>query len=126
MGPPAAPLPAREIAVRGGGAALTRLQLIDMRMQDPAYLLSGQLERFRDLCNSARLWDDDSIMGALLSGARPLRPRRQALRHRPLLTVLVKILIAIGLATTELQASPTLELEAYSRSMVCEESGERW
>jgi len=46
------------------------LKLVDLRLKENDYPYKPHLERFRDICNEAELWDDSSVISTLLTGGR--------------------------------------------------------
>ena len=46
------------------------LRLADMRLADGAYELQPHLQRWRDTCEEAELWDDKTIISTVLRGGR--------------------------------------------------------
>ena len=45
-------------------------QLVDMRLADGDDPLQPQLQRWRDICEEAELWDDKTIISTVLRGGR--------------------------------------------------------
>ena len=46
------------------------LRLVDMRLTDGEYELQPYLQRWRDICEEAELWDDKTIISTVLRGSR--------------------------------------------------------
>ena len=46
------------------------MHLADMGLEDAEYEFQPQLARFCDICNDARLWDDNTLVPSVLSGGR--------------------------------------------------------
>lgn len=46
------------------------LRLVDMRLADGEYELQPHLQRWRDICEEAELWDDKTIISTVLRGGR--------------------------------------------------------
>lgn len=46
------------------------LRLVDMRLTDGEYELQPYLQRWRDICEEAELWDDKTIISTVLRGGR--------------------------------------------------------
>ena len=73
------------------------LRLVDMRLTDGEYELQPHLQRWRDICEEAELWDDKTIISTVLRGGRY---QVLALALAPTLALILTLAATVTLSQT--------------------------